>query len=490
MSLIVDRINRVLSKNKWSESDIYNVMTNFRQLLEQNNLKEKYQILNLYCNWTLHTSIKQSLSAYRMLERITDALIKYGIGEYEEGHFSDIVIESIALHQLNEEIISLGEEYQITSCSKLQDLNVAHEFIGKLILVLLGKPLIIDHNILSKNKKLRDITENMYNKSLNQTGHPDNYIVLGFSFVISENKIHWKIMTKYSIKNEINMIGKLILVDRKEIERVKSMRIENGKPVKEQFPIIENKMSRILYHYTSFNAFNSIIESCKLRFTNIRYLNDKSEYLYALDLLKSKVLEFERENNISKGIDLSMFDQFFFSNKLYSVSFCENGNDLNLWRGYCPSGGGISIGFNKDTIFTFGKIAINKCIYGDPYPPMEKPRYDWFKYLFDNVMLIHKNREFIQMTYQTAHIKHEGFIGEQEWRGISFAPKQEQISYFNRGQIEVPFFDVGFFKSSIQNVYVGPSESQDEIFQKVRNVLLSNGINCSIEKSKIPFRQF
>ncbi len=64
MSLILDRINRILSQNKWSESDIYNVMTNFRQLLEENNLKEKYQILNLYCNWTLHTNITQSISVY------------------------------------------------------------------------------------------------------------------------------------------------------------------------------------------------------------------------------------------------------------------------------------------------------------------------------------------------------------------------------------------------------------------------------------------
>lgn len=249
-------------------------------------------------------------------------------------------------------------------------------------------------------------------------------------------------------------------------------------------------MNQLLYHYTSFNAFNSIVANCTLRFTNIRYLNDSSEYLYALNLLKNKVLEFEQSNNISKGIDLSMFDRFFFSNKLYSVSFCENGNDLNLWRGYCPSDGGISIGFNKDAIFPFGKIAINKCIYGDPYPPMEKLRYDWFRYLFDNVILLHKNREFIQMTYQTAHIKHEGFIGEQEWRGISFAPKGEQISYFKRGQIDVPFFDVDFYKNSIQNIYIGPSELQEELFQKVKDVLLVNDITCTIEKSKIPFRQF
>lgn len=249
-------------------------------------------------------------------------------------------------------------------------------------------------------------------------------------------------------------------------------------------------MDQLLYHYTSFNAFNSIVTNCRLRFTNIRYLNDKSEYLYALDLLKNRIIEFEQNNNVLKRVDLSMFDRFFFSDKLYSVSFCENGDDLNLWRGYCPFEGGISIGFNKDIIFPFGKVAINKCIYGDPYPPMEKSRYEWFRYLFDNVLLIHKNREFIQMTYQTAHIKHEAFSGEQEWRGIAFAPPKKQKSYFKRGEIDVPFFDLEFCKSSIRNVYIGPSEVQEELSMKVKNVLFTNDITCSIKKSKIPFRQF
>jgi Protein of unknown function (DUF2971). len=249
-------------------------------------------------------------------------------------------------------------------------------------------------------------------------------------------------------------------------------------------------MDQLLYHYTSFDAFCSIIKNVKLRLVNIRYLNDKSEYIYALNLLKNKTIEFEKNNNISKGIDLSMFDRFFFSNDLYSVSFCEKGNDLNLWRGYCPPNGGISIGFDKDKIFPPHNIILNKCVYGNPYPPMEKERYEWFKFLFENVMLIHQNKEFIQMTYQTAYIKHEGFIGEQEWRGISHAPQTKQIYYFTRGKIKVPFFDVEFCKDSIQNIYIGPSESQEMLFQKVENELHTNDINCSIVKSEIPFRQF
>lgn len=228
MEMIISRINRVLSQDKWTESDIYNVMTNLRQLLESENLKDKYQILNLYCNWTLHVSLKQSVAAYRMLERISDALINYGVGLYEEGHFSDAVIEGIALHKLLEEIVDIGVKYEIPSAEKFKDVDKAYLFIGELLIVLLGKPLIIDDDSLRSNRKLNKIAYNIYKKSINQTGDPERYIVIGFSFVFFENKIFWRLMTKYSMKNKINMVGKLILVDQKEIDRVKLMR-ENNK---------------------------------------------------------------------------------------------------------------------------------------------------------------------------------------------------------------------------------------------------------------------
>lgn len=224
MDLIISRINRVLSQDKWTESDVYNVMANLRQLLEAENLKDKFQILNLYCNWTLHVSLKQSVAAYRMLERISDALINYGAGLYEEGHFSDIVVEGIALHKLLEEIVDLGMMYKIPSAEKFKDIDKAYFFVGELLIILLGKPLIIDSNSLKSNKKLDRIAYEIYRKSFKQTGDPEKYMVIGFSFVFFENKIYWRLMTRYSMKNKIDLVGKLVFVDQKEIDRVKLIR--------------------------------------------------------------------------------------------------------------------------------------------------------------------------------------------------------------------------------------------------------------------------
>jgi len=47
-----------------------------RELLEYLELKEKYATANLYCNLAVHTQIMRSNTAYRLLVRVNDALIK------------------------------------------------------------------------------------------------------------------------------------------------------------------------------------------------------------------------------------------------------------------------------------------------------------------------------------------------------------------------------------------------------------------------------
>ena len=47
----------------------------------------------------------------------------------------------------------------------------------------------------------------------------------------------------------------------------------------------DDVLNKIVYHYTSPSAFLSIIQSQTLRFTDIRYLNDKSEGIYFVKLL-------------------------------------------------------------------------------------------------------------------------------------------------------------------------------------------------------------
>ena len=67
---------------------------------------------------------------------------------------------------------------------------------------------------------------------------------------------------------------------------------------------IENNTKKIRYHYTSPSAFLSIIENQRVHFTDIRYLNDKSEGIYLIKL----IIEFF-ENHKK---DLTSFQKYAF----------------------------------------------------------------------------------------------------------------------------------------------------------------------------------
>lgn len=45
-----------------------------------------------------------------------------------------------------------------------------------------------------------------------------------------------------------------------------------------------------LYHYTTFEALNSILSSKSIWLGNVHYMNDKNEMRYLFDLLKEDLL--------------------------------------------------------------------------------------------------------------------------------------------------------------------------------------------------------
>lgn len=244
-----------------------------------------------------------------------------------------------------------------------------------------------------------------------------------------------------------------------------------------------------VYHYTSIEVFKKILKFKKLRFTRMNSLNDKSEYKYGLQLLKNKIVEFEKDNNIIRGFDTSIMDRFMFSDDLYSISFTECGDDLSFWNSYYVSKTTpISIGFNRSNVFN-SEFIINRCIYDDPYPKMTKERYIWFRQIFDlrNILNRSQNREYIHITFQTAHIKQKPFEIEKEWRAVSFPPKNIEMGKFKRGEKEVDYFDQSIDLESISEIIVGPCYQLEKNYEEIIQLISETGLNSLVSKSLIPF---
>ncbi len=103
-----------------------------------------------------------------------------------------------------------------------------------------------------------------------------------------------------------------------------------------------------LYHYTSQQGLIGIVSADELWATDIRYLNDSSEFTYAVQLAYKALREW-------KHTDLAYYQAFRklaeerlreSGSSILVASLSEEGDLLSQWRGYCSPGPGFAIGFN------------------------------------------------------------------------------------------------------------------------------------------------
>jgi hypothetical protein len=59
---------------KFSDSDAIATMVFTRELIEISQKASQFPVLNLFCNWNVHTELEGSMSGYRVLVAITDIL--------------------------------------------------------------------------------------------------------------------------------------------------------------------------------------------------------------------------------------------------------------------------------------------------------------------------------------------------------------------------------------------------------------------------------
>jgi len=214
------------------------------------------------------------------------------------------------------------------------------------------------------------------------------------------------------------------------------------------------------------------------------------EYQYEICLFIQAIEEFENKSNIQDRFDTSLISRFTFLNQLYTVSFCENGDDLNLWRGYSPKEGGIAIGFDNETVFSSKNVLINKCQYGNPYKDIIVPsNYQRIRHKFSNIEAPSKDFGHIKFTFDLAHVKSQSFAAENEWRGVVIGINHK-TNYLVKNSMIVPYMDLKYNRKSIKEILIGPSAHQNRIKEALELMTKQFHISCNVVKSEIPFVQY
>lgn len=207
-------------------------------------------------------------------------------------------------------------------------------------------------------------------------------------------------------------------------------------------------------HYTNANTALSILESKAFWMRNAKCMNDWSEIVYGIDVLRRAI--FQKTNIVhvigeTFGIDKAEFVDLFnevaksVANDCYVASFSEHRKEdtefgrLSMWRAYGEPAGSVALVMNTEPFFSETNVLQ---AYSSPveYGGILEIS-NAISEISDNIMREKRNIAlskdevkwilFRVLVFAVASIKHKAFNEEREWRVIHL-PKIEPSRSLNR----------------------------------------------------------
>ncbi len=274
--------------------------------------------------------------------------------------------------------------------------------------------------------------------------------------------------------------------------------------------MIKNK--ELIYHYTSANALLSILKNKILWATNIRYMNDSSEFNYALEICKKYMWDRFQENYCQAGNNYKIFGYEIYQLEevfscLYVFSLSKKADDLNQWRSYSLTTQGYCIGLNLDMLKQLckkRKWKLIKCNYSE-----KSQKRIIFRYVdkvageissipnphdFNESPLLKNSINELQNIAST--IKNKSFCEEDEYRIIVNNESNKLAPNFREGiSMITPYVELRLSDEEaiqiISKVIVGPTPHPELSKESIKVMLKQYGyINCDVEITNIPFRKW
>lgn len=290
----------------------------------------------------------------------------------------------------------------------------------------------------------------------------------------------------------------------------------NEEPVKSFKP-------KELYHYTSPKALKGILKSNHLWFSNIYFLNDKSEmrytYMLILDLLKDLKDKLENDFylkifNRAKYMTCNTYyeeeSEVFARLEFYVLCFATEKNSLSLWSNYTKTNDktGYNIAFSyeklKDCVETKG---FEFCACANVCYNVEKQREMLTKtiLLYNEKYSQAKNGKDKQIALwdiidnfkiYSVFFKHTAFSPEYEYRiviGVRTHTHIENCEFEVQNGLFVPHIEVEMpnpeENSMINSITISPTCDKELAVYSVRKLAnATKHYNISIYTSDIPLR--
>ncbi|MBQ6979648.1 MAG: DUF2971 domain-containing protein [Clostridia bacterium] len=288
-----------------------------------------------------------------------------------------------------------------------------------------------------------------------------------------------------------------------------------------------------LYHYTSLQALKSIIENKTIRLTDYRFLNDKTELKYSIEVLHKYLLELKDKlkyydkiikdlSDLEKGITYTynvkrvekekilLEPAYHNDTKFYILSMTDKSDDLALWSGYGKTGCCIKFNSQKlfdffyrirDRLFSIGldNIVRGKIQYGNGIANDEKQfLINIFNapeavlnipYLLNQLCSLRKESAYkYESEYRIGLKYYDEWFSKTDDQGKFFANKVfiEKDGFF-KPQIEFNGFPIE--NGIIEEITISPYNKSDIALLGMQEFLFSNGLNeVKIQTSNIKIR--
>jgi hypothetical protein len=274
-----------------------------------------------------------------------------------------------------------------------------------------------------------------------------------------------------------------------------------------------NKLSeQYVYHYTNLAGLRGIVDSGALWASDYRYLNDRTEFAFGLDILEMCIAHPGSTPALPDPVrgelldEIAMIKRGHASTYVLSASFCRKGNVLSQWRAYGRQDG-VAIAFDRahltscagaqqfacDAVHYYWSDSVThsfsswlgcRCtaLVSDLTKVKRVPETIGRE---DNPEVYHINTEARRgdlirrwIAETAAFIKHPAFEEEVEWRCVLIADKhgaERPIRDRSAGSKVIPYIDLtladptdGFL--GIGHVIVGPTRDPEAVRHAVSHI--------------------
>jgi len=260
-----------------------------------------------------------------------------------------------------------------------------------------------------------------------------------------------------------------------------------------------------LFHYTNDSGLHGILESGKLRLSNIFSLNDPSEIGHGLSHATA-ILNEQTSNGTPQVKDFannfSRFCQNGMSKSAYFFvcSFSTNEHDLGQWRAYADNGRGYALEFeanplaasfasldggadehrnntfhmryNDDEIKEIHRQLVTLCV-----PLISLPSERPCNSLSADDYWLHLGAVLSMYTLETAlYFKHEAYVNESEFRFLEIFERGEdpKVNWRARSNELVSYRDFnwrGIHPKVLKRIIIGPAANRAKAEHFVKECL-------------------